>query len=295
MFVRRLAALAAAMILFSIISSEAAAQVRASELGKVVQTVDGATIAVVASRPSVRGRDPIFGGVVHWGEVWTPGANWAATVEVSKDVTVNGHALAKGKYSLWMVVQPEEWEVVFHPKPRIFHIQPPKLSDDQVHFMVKPTETPQVETMTFSFPAVEPSGTVLSLRWATTEVSLRFDVEPSQVLTVAEDIVEPFIGAYQIEFVGEDMGENMPPPGRFETYYEADMLKVRWGFAQQFSDEMILIRVTDEWYNAGFLNGGAIYDVWDGILEFAVDSGRATGFEIRDEDDTVFARGTRLE
>ncbi len=108
---------------------------------------------------------------------------------------------------------------------------------------------------------------------------------------MAKDIVEPFTGAYQIEFVGE----KMPPPGRFETYYEADMLKVRWGFAQQFSDEMILIRVTDEWYNAGFLNGGAIYDVWDGILEFAVDSGRATGFEIRDEDDTVFARGTRLE
>jgi hypothetical protein len=279
------------MLLFALLPSDASAQVRASELGKVAQTVDGTTITVVASRPVARGRDPIFGGFVHWGEVWTPGANWAATVEVNKDITVNGHALAKGKYSLWMVVQPEQWEVVFHPKPRIFHIQPPKPSDDQVRFMVKPAEAPHVETMTFSFPVVEPSGTVLSLRWATTEVSLRFDVEPSQVLTVTKDIVEPYIGAYQIAFVGE----NMPPPDRFETYYEGDMLKVRWGFVERMADEMILIRVTDEWYNAGFLKGGALYDVWGGVLEFAVDLGRATGFVMRDDDDTVFARGTRLE
>ena len=291
MFVRRLAALAAAMLLFAILPTDASAQIRASELGKVAQTVDGTTITVVASRPVARDRDPIFGGFVHWGEVWTPGANWAATVEVNKDVTVNGHALAKGKYSLWMVVQPEEWEVVFHPKARLFHLAHPGPSDDQVRFKVKPTEAPHLETMTFSFPIVEPSGTVLSLRWATTEVSLRFDVQPSQVLTVAKNVVEPYLGAYEIAFVGEDM----PPPGRFETYYEGDMLKVRWGFAERMADEMILIRVTDEWYNAGFLKGGALYDVWGGVLEFTVDSDRATGFEFRDDDDTVFARGTRLD
>ena len=291
MSVRRLAAVAAALFLVAVLRSDASAQVRASELGKVAQTVDGTTITVVASRPAVRGRDPIFGGVVYWGEVWTPGANWAATVEVNKDVTVNGHALAKGKYSLWMVVQPEEWEIVFHPKARLFHLAHPGPSDDQVRFKVKPTEAPHLETMTFSFPIVEPSGTVLSLRWATTEVSLRFDVQPSQVLTVAKNVVEPYLGAYEIAFVGEDM----PPPGRFETYYEGDMLKVRWGFAERMADEMILIRVTDEWYNAGFLKGGALYDVWGGVLEFTVDSDRATGFEFRDDDDTVFARGTRLD
>jgi hypothetical protein len=291
MFVRPLAALAATLLLLVAPLSDASAQIRASELGTVAQTVDGTTITVVASRPVVRGRDPIFGGVVHWGEVWTPGANWAATVEVSKDVTVNGHALAKGKYSLWMVVQPEQWEIVFHPKPRLFHLAHPGPSDDQLRFMVKPTEASHTEVMTFSFPVVEPSGTVLSLRWAATEVSLRFDVEPSQVLTVAKDIVEPYIGAYELAFVGE----NMPPPGRFETYYEGDMLKVRWGFAERMADEMILIRVTDEWYNAGFLKDGALYDVWRAVLEFNVDSGRATGFEFRDDDDTVFARGTRLE
>ena len=270
---------------------DATAQVRASELGTVSQTVDGTTIKVVASRPVARGREPVFGGFVYWGEVWTPGANWATTVEVDKDVTVNGHALPKGKYSLWMVVQPEEWEVVFHPKHRLFHLAHPGPSDDQVRFKVTPKTGPQMDVLTFSFPVVEPSGTVLGLRWATTEVRLRFDVEPSQVLTVAKDIVEPYIGAYEIAFVGE----NMPPPGRFETYYEDNMLKVRWGFAERMADEMVLIRLTDEWYYAGFLKGGALYDVWRAVLEFTTESGHATGFEFRDEDDTVFARATRLE
>ncbi|NNG17711.1 MAG: hypothetical protein HKM89_14645, partial [Gemmatimonadales bacterium] len=48
MFVRRLAALAAAMLLFATLPSDASAQVRASELGKVAQAVDGTTITVVA-------------------------------------------------------------------------------------------------------------------------------------------------------------------------------------------------------------------------------------------------------
>jgi len=287
---RRLSWCVFAAMSLAVLPNEATTQIRASELGTVAQTVDGTTITVVASRPAARGREPVFGGFVHWGEVWTPGANWATTVEVSKDVTVNGHALPKGKYSLWMVVQPDEWEVVFHPKARLFHLAHPGPSDDQVRFMVKPEQAPHTEVLTFSFPIVKPTGTVLSLRWATTEVELRFDVAPSQVLTVAKDIVEPYLGAYEIAFVGE----NMPPPGRFETYYEDNMMKVHWGFAERLADEMVLIRVTDEWYNAGFLKDGAIYDVWDGVLEFTEAGGRVSGFEMRDEDDTVFARGVRL-
>ena len=39
--------------------------------------VNGTTITLDFSRPVARGRDSLFGGVVHWGELWTPGANWA--------------------------------------------------------------------------------------------------------------------------------------------------------------------------------------------------------------------------
>ena len=69
--------------------SRAAAQIRASELQSVAQTVDGTTIRVTYSRPRTRERWPIFGTkIVQWGEVWTPGANWATLLETNKDITL---------------------------------------------------------------------------------------------------------------------------------------------------------------------------------------------------------------
>ncbi len=52
------------------------AQIRASELQSIAQTVDGTTLRVTYSRPRLRGRSQVFGTrAVHWGEVWAPGAN----------------------------------------------------------------------------------------------------------------------------------------------------------------------------------------------------------------------------
>src|ERR1043166_8508411 len=82
--------------------AHARAQVRASEAASVSQTVDGTKLTIEYSRPRGRARDSLFGKVVPWGLTWTPGANFATTLEVSKDVRINGHPLAKGKYSVWM-------------------------------------------------------------------------------------------------------------------------------------------------------------------------------------------------
>ena len=69
----------------------AAGQVRASELGTVSQIIDGTRIAIEYSRPRARGRNDLFGGEIKWQEVWTPGANFATTLEVSRDVRIDGH------------------------------------------------------------------------------------------------------------------------------------------------------------------------------------------------------------
>ncbi len=61
---------------------DASAQIRASELQTIAQVVDGTRITVEYSRPRLRGRTAIFGTkAVKWDEVWTPGANWATTLE----------------------------------------------------------------------------------------------------------------------------------------------------------------------------------------------------------------------
>jgi len=61
---------------------------------------------------------------VHWGDLWTPGANWATTLEVDRDIKLNGHAVPAGKYSAWMRVQPEEWTVFLNGEARMYHDTP---------------------------------------------------------------------------------------------------------------------------------------------------------------------------
>src|SRR6185369_7063868 len=60
------------------------AQGLASPFGTVSQRVDSTTIGVEYYRPAVRGR-AIFGSLIRWGRLWTPGANWATTLEVNHD------------------------------------------------------------------------------------------------------------------------------------------------------------------------------------------------------------------
>ena len=75
------------------------AQITASEFGTVSQAVDGTVISIEYSRPSRRDRDVLFGGVMAYGQVITPGANMATTIEFSKDVSINGNVVPAGKYS----------------------------------------------------------------------------------------------------------------------------------------------------------------------------------------------------
>ena len=85
----------------SVLVPGAEAQIRASERATVSQTVDGTVITVDFARPRRRGRAQVFGEEVKWEEIWTPGANMATTLELSKPVQINGHPVAKGKYSVW--------------------------------------------------------------------------------------------------------------------------------------------------------------------------------------------------
>ncbi len=84
------------------VAPAAQAQVRTSERATVSQTIDGTVIEIDYARPRLRGRTS-FGGVVHWGEMWTPGANWATTLRVSRDVRLDGHLVPAGEYSVWFV------------------------------------------------------------------------------------------------------------------------------------------------------------------------------------------------
>jgi hypothetical protein len=143
--------LAAALLATLSVPAIACAQIRASEHFTLTQRVSTTPITIDGDRPVARGRT-LFGdgAVVRWGEVWTPGANWATTIEVDRDVTIDGQALPKGKYSLWLTPKapPAAWSLSFSRDVKRFHTRPPGAGDEQLRLDVKPEQSPMhMETL----------------------------------------------------------------------------------------------------------------------------------------------------
>ena len=286
----------------ALVPSALTAQVRASEHAVLAQTVDATTLTIEYYRPRTRDRRPIYGKVVTWGEVWTPGANWATTLDVDKDITVNGHKLAKGKYSVWMQVQQKEWTVIFDPKWKLFHTDPPKPDSTQLRFTVTPDKVSGPDVLTWSVPTLSPSGMTLEMAWAGKSVPLAIVVAPSHPLTTAADLAARYTGTYIFNWVPEDSAKaaadtTPPKPSTWTVNYTTGMLLVDW-VPPPFEEwsHLVLIRITDTSFWPGSMLKGELFDVESDIsVEFLVENGRATGFNVRTEDDKIVGKAVRKE
>jgi hypothetical protein len=269
----------------------AGAQIRASELGTVSQTIDGTKIALDYSRPRAKGRAPLFGGVVKWGEVWTPGANYATTLEVSKAVVLDGHAIPKGKYSVWMVVRDGgNWTLVLDPDHHRYHTEPPDSSAKQIRFPVHTVEAPFEEALTWSFSGLSVSGAVLNMRWGTTLVALPVAVAPSLRMKTPAAEAAPYLGRYDWHWTGPDSTKKIQLVLTYENGYLIGNLEPK----DDYWDNFALIRLKDDWYTFGLFEKGAIYEVvreW--VVEFRRGAGGAVTFEVRDDSDALQASGAK--
>jgi len=274
----------------------ASAQVRASEIGTMSQIIDGTKITMEYSRPRARGRDPLFGTrIVRWDEVWTPGANWATTFEVNKDVTLGGQRVPKGKYSVWMVVrQNGNWTTVLDPEVRRYHMEPPDSSDKQVRIPVRPTDGPFTEVLTWSVPEISATGGALVMQWGKTVVRLPVSVEASFRVAISATDAAPYVGRYEyIARTGADSGKKST---LFVTHRDST-LEGRWEPNDPYFRTFALIRIAPNWFAPGVYDEkGQIYEVYkpEMTFEFTVTGGKATSIEVRADDDKVEATGKRL-
>lgn len=278
----------------SVLPFAAGAQVKASEAASVSQTVDGTVMTVEYSRPRARGRDALFGGEVKWDEVWTPGANWATTLEVNKDVTVDGHPLAKGKYSVWMVVRPGDWTAVFDPRSHLFHTRHPDSTDQQLRFTVTPEQSPFLEVLTWSFPEVRVNGTTLVMQWGTYRVPLHLAVTPSYQQTVSKDEAARYVGSWTLQWKTSNWGDTTKVASFTVTQVDGalrgEWVDAPWPEAEPF----LLLPIRQGWFSFGAVRDGELYEIWsDMVFEFHGDAGRAASYDLRGEKDELIAAGAR--
>jgi hypothetical protein len=285
------------LLLIALASPDRAfAQIRASEIGTMSQIIDGTKLTVQYSRPRSRGRDTLFGTRdVHWGEVWTPGANWATTLDVSKDVKLNGRALPKGTYSVWFVVRETgDWTVVVEPKAHRYHMDPPDSTAAQVRFLVRPEPVPFTDVLTWSMPALRVSGGTLAFQWERVRIPIDVEVSPSLVMTIAAADAAPLLGKYtyvELDSMGKPRSTKV-----LTITHEDGTLKGQWEPNDPYLRRFALIRIAPDWFVPGVYDRhGQIYEVYrqEMVFEFTRAKGRAESFEVRGEDDKVEATGTR--
>ncbi|HLJ49915.1 MAG TPA: DUF2911 domain-containing protein [Bryobacteraceae bacterium] len=100
------------VVLCAIFMAGAFAQgARPSPPAKASTTINGKTITIDYSSPSMRGRK-IFGGLVPYGEVWRAGANEATTLKTDADLKLGDLNVPKGSYTLWVLPQADSWMLI---------------------------------------------------------------------------------------------------------------------------------------------------------------------------------------
>ena len=269
------------------------AQVRASELASVAQTIDGTTITMEYYRPRLRGRTSVYGsGAVPWNTMWTPGANWATTLETTRDVTLDGRVVAKGKYSVWLIPRDSvAWTVILDHKSRLFHERPPDSSATQVRFTVLAQAGPEIETLTWSFPDVRSTGATLQFEWSNRRIPFEIRVTPSLVTTVPASDVQAYLGTY--DATKQSLS---PVRGALVVTHEQGTLRADFVPVHGYFRHFALVRTGPDIFAPGIYDKqGEIYEVLRPDLTFTFfhAPGEPVRVEARGVDDEIFWAGTK--
>ncbi len=263
------------------------AQPRASERGTVVQVLNGTTVTVDFARPVARGRSPIFGSVVHWGEMWTPGANWATTIETDRPIRIAGHAVPAGRYSVWMEPQRDQWTVHLNREWRLYHDAPVPTDRELLSFPLEPRDGAHMESLAWYFPVVDAGRGELRMHWGSTYVSMNVETEAFTWTSPAPEERRRYTGAFAFD---TNDPTTLRPMQVTITVEERDgRLAGRWGRAP-----VALVPVGGGEFRIGFMRNGELFDVGDEMtLRVLSRDGASVGAELLWEG-RVFGEGRKV-
>lgn len=184
--------LAVILFLFSGIGSSLIAQINTPKLSPhcvLTQEVGFNEITVDYCRPSVKGR-VIFGELVPFGKMWRTGANASTKIKFKDDVTMEGHEIPAGEYTLYTIPDKDEWTIIIHTVTTYWGVgKDYKESDDLIRFKVKPIAlNHKIETMAIEVSDITANNCNLEIKWDYTLVKINIKIDTDKkVLAEIDD------------------------------------------------------------------------------------------------------------
>ncbi len=146
-----------------------------SPLSKLEQKVGLTDVSIEYSRPGVKGRT-IFGDLVPFDKLWRTGANRNTTISFSKDVTINGKVLKKGKYAIYSKPGKSSWEIFFYTETENWGT-PKDWSNEKIALSTSVKVTPMpmpIETFTITIDDIKNDSAVIGFLWENVYVGVTF-------------------------------------------------------------------------------------------------------------------------
>ena len=136
----------------------------------VTQTAGLTEISVEYSSPGVKGRK-IYGELVPYHKMWRTGANAPTKISFSRDVTILGNKIPKGKYALLTIPNEGEFTIILN---KDLNVTPEeyKQADELVRFDVKASPCEFRERLAFIFSNFNDSQTTIDIEWEKTRASI---------------------------------------------------------------------------------------------------------------------------
>lgn len=134
--------------------------------------ITGTHFIIKYHAPAVRGRT-IWGGLVPYGDVWVTGAHSATSLQIDKDVTINGTPVSAGKYAFFTIPGQHKWTVIINKNWDQHLADEYDIKDDVVRVEVTPETLPSVqERLKYSVVDKGNNQASIEVRWEKVKVSL---------------------------------------------------------------------------------------------------------------------------
>ncbi len=180
------------VVLNLIQAQDVGGKTRVSQSRTSIANIGKCDITIQYHSPSVNGRK-IFGGIVPFDFVvdgkeypWRAGSNERTTIEFSHDVEIEGNALPAGSYGFVVLVEEDQWILIFSSGKSWGAFNYDK-ANDVLRVPVKTRQLPFQEWLSYSFINPDSESADVQLRWENTAV--QFNIKTNAVQNIMTNLV----------------------------------------------------------------------------------------------------------